>query len=64
MKYGKNDIEWQTSIEGMSLSDLGDYLRKREGSFNVTNQNTMTFFKVRTLMLLVAKFDGRRLYGC
>ncbi len=35
MKYGKNDIEWQTSIEGMSLSDFWDYLRKREGSINV-----------------------------
>ncbi len=23
MKYGKNDIEWQTSIQGMSLSDFG-----------------------------------------
>ncbi len=34
MKYGKNYIEWQTSIHGMSLSDFwDDYLRKREGSF-------------------------------
>ncbi len=33
MKYGKNDIEWQTSIQGMSLSDLKDYLQKRTGSF-------------------------------
>ncbi len=22
MKYGKNDAEWQTSIQGMSLSDF------------------------------------------
>ncbi len=22
MKYGKNEIEWQTSIKGMSLSEL------------------------------------------
>ncbi len=29
MNYGKSDIEWQTSIQGMSLSDLRDYLRKR-----------------------------------
>ncbi len=29
MKYGKNDTERQTSIQGMSLSDFGDYLRKR-----------------------------------
>ncbi len=35
MKYGKNDIEWQASIQGMSLSDLGDYLRKRERSFKL-----------------------------
>ncbi len=28
MKYGKNDIEWQTSIWGMNLGDFGDYLRK------------------------------------
>ncbi len=33
MKYGKNYIEWQTSIQGMNLSDFRDYLRKREGSF-------------------------------
>ncbi len=31
--YGKHDTEWQTSIQGMSLSDFVDYLRKREGSF-------------------------------
>ncbi len=23
MKYGKNDIEWQTSIQGICLSDFG-----------------------------------------
>ncbi len=34
MKYGKHDIEWQTNIQGMSLSDFCDYLRKREGIFN------------------------------
>ncbi len=34
MKYGKYDIEWKTSLQGMSLSDIWDYLRKREGSFN------------------------------
>ncbi len=34
MKYGENDIEWQTIIQGMSLSDFWDYLRKGEGSFN------------------------------
>ncbi len=34
MKFDKNYIEWQTSIQGMSLSDFWDYLRKREGSFN------------------------------
>ncbi len=34
MIYGKNDIEWQTSIQGMSLSEFGDYLRKREGIIN------------------------------
>ncbi len=33
MKYGKNDIEWQISIQSTSLSDLWD-LRNREGSFN------------------------------
>ncbi len=33
MKHDKNDIEWQTSIQGMSLSDFWDYLRKREGRF-------------------------------
>ncbi len=33
MKYGENDIEWQTIIQGMSLNDFGDYLRKTEGSF-------------------------------
>ncbi len=35
MKYGKIYIEWQTSIEGVNLSDLGDSVRKREGSFNI-----------------------------
>ncbi len=39
MKYGKNDIEWQTSIQGMSLSDFGGYFRKREGSFNLILDN-------------------------
>ncbi len=34
MKYGKNDIEWQTNIQGMSLSDFRNYVRKRKGSFN------------------------------
>ncbi len=34
MKYGKNDIEWQTSIQGMSLNDCCNYLRKRDGRFN------------------------------
>ncbi len=33
MKYGENDIEWKTSTQGMNVSDLWDYLRKREGSF-------------------------------
>ncbi len=33
MKYGKNDLEWQTSIQGMSFSDFWDYLNKREWSF-------------------------------
>ncbi len=32
MKYGKNYIEWQTSIQGTSLSDFWDYLMKRQGS--------------------------------
>ncbi len=31
MKYGENYIEWRTSIQ--SMSDFGDYLRKREGCF-------------------------------
>ncbi len=35
MKYSKNDIEWQTSIQGMILSDFGDYLRKSEENFNI-----------------------------
>ncbi len=42
MKYGKNDIEWQTSIQGMSLSNFGDYLRKREGSFKEINSTPIT----------------------
>ncbi len=39
MKYDKNNTELQTSIQAMSLSDLGDYLRKREGSFNVIHRH-------------------------
>ncbi len=35
MKYGKNDIKGQTSIQGISISDILDYLRKGEGSFNL-----------------------------
>ncbi len=35
MKYGKNDIKGQTSIQGISISDILDYLRKEEGSFNL-----------------------------
>ncbi len=34
MKYATNDIECQTRIQGMSLSEFCDYLRKREGSCN------------------------------
>ncbi len=34
MKYSKIDIEWPTSIQGMSVSDLRDYLSKREGIVN------------------------------
>ncbi len=34
-KYGKNDIEWQISIQGMNWSGFWDYLRKRDGSFNM-----------------------------
>ncbi len=34
IKYDTNDIEGQSSIQGMSLGDLGDYLRKRKGNFN------------------------------
>ncbi len=36
MKYDKHYIEWQTSIQGRSLSDFWEYLRKREGSFKNT----------------------------
>ncbi len=43
MKYGKNDIEWQTSIQGMSLSDFWAYLRKREGSFNNETKSLVVF---------------------
>ncbi len=32
IKYGKNDIEWQTSIQGMSWVFFYDYFRKREES--------------------------------
>ncbi len=35
MKYGKSDTEWQTSIQDMILSELLDYLRKREESFTL-----------------------------
>ncbi len=45
----KNYIEWHTSIQGMSLSDLRDYLRKREGSFKLTmltGQGTSWFQKL------------------
>ncbi len=35
MKYGKNYVEWKTSIQGMSLSDFWDYLSKKEGSFKI-----------------------------
>ncbi len=35
MTYGENYIEWQTSKQGMSLRDFGDYLRKKEGSFHL-----------------------------
>ncbi len=34
MKYGKNDIESQTTVQGMSFRD---YLRKREAIFNSPN---------------------------
>ncbi len=38
MKHVINDIEWQTSIQGMSLSDLGETLGKRKGSFKVSDE--------------------------
>ncbi len=28
MKYGENDLEWQTIKEGMSLRDFGGLLEK------------------------------------
>ncbi len=43
MKYGKNGIEWQTSIQGKSLSDSWDYLRKREGIFKQWNTHRKDF---------------------
>ncbi len=36
MKYGKNDIEWQTSIQNMSLSDFSDNFRKKEGNLKIS----------------------------
>ncbi len=37
MEYGKNYIERQTNIQDISLSDIWDYFRKREGSFKCSN---------------------------
>ncbi len=34
IKYGKIDIEIQTSIQSTSLGDFGDHLKKREGTSN------------------------------
>ncbi len=33
IKYGKQYIEWQTNKQGMRLSNVLDYLKKREGNF-------------------------------
>ncbi len=44
MKYGKNDIEWQTSTQG--FIDFMDYLRKREGSFKTSYQGLFYTFYV------------------
>ncbi len=38
MEYGKNYIEWQTSIQGMSLSDFWNYLKKWEWSFKLYSE--------------------------
>ncbi len=39
MKFGKNYIEWQTSIH------FWDYLRKRDGSFKFQNRHVMIIEK-------------------
>ncbi len=44
VKYGKNDIEWQTSIQGMRLSDLGDSLRKRKGIVKYKAKDRMNIY--------------------
>ncbi len=35
MKHGESDVEWQTRIQGIHLSDFRNYFWKREGSFNL-----------------------------
>ncbi len=34
MKHGESDVEQQISIQGIHVSAFGNYLWKREGSFN------------------------------
>ncbi len=55
MKYEKNNIEWQISIQGMNLSDFGDYLRKREGTFKRYIYTCYTKLFVQLSMLRHAK---------